>query len=110
MELAVSLLVCAGSAAIDFSTLQEYSATSNPPELVAPKAMNPQAASARVAEAMSRPGPSVRAEDLTEVPFAGNIELLAPKKYRYVVHDGLRGSAVILVVIFKTVQEMTDKE
>eukprot|EP00892_Ulva_mutabilis_P006927 jgi/Ulvmu1/4606/UM002_0335.1 len=46
------------------------------------KKANVEVVSQRVDKAMARPGPSVRAEDLAQAPFAGNIELLAPSKYR----------------------------
>lgn len=59
--------------------------TAEPPQVLQVKSLDPQAAAAKVAQSMARPGPSVKAEDLAEVPFAGNIELLAPKKYRYVL-------------------------
>jgi hypothetical protein len=57
--------------------------TAEPPQVVAAKTLDAQAASAKVAQSMARPGPSVKAEELSAVPFAGNIELLAPKKYRH---------------------------
>lgn len=74
--------MCVGTSPIDFGSLEQHSVTFQPPEVVAPKSLNSQAASAKVSQSMARPGPSVKAEDLAEVPFAGNIELLAPKKYR----------------------------
>jgi hypothetical protein len=42
---------------------------------------------ARVAASMARPGPSVKAADLTaaNVPFAENVDLVAPTKYRCVL-------------------------
>lgn len=51
-----------------------------------PKAKKPsvQEVSQRVDQSMARPGPSVRAEDLSQAPFAGNIDLIAPTKYRYI--------------------------
>lgn len=72
---------------MDFSALQEHSVTAEPPLVIAAKCHDPQATAAKVAKSMARPGPSVKAEDLTEVPFAGNIELLAPKKYRCVLRN-----------------------
>lgn len=73
-----------GTSPIDFSALQQQSVTAQPPLVIVVRSHDPQATAAKVAQSMSRPGPSVKAEDLTEVPFAGNIELLAPKKYRCV--------------------------
>lgn len=72
---------------VDFSTLEEFSVASCTDMLVSilhPSAQKPsvEKVSQRVDKAMSRPGPSVRAEDLTQAPFAGNIELIAPSKYR----------------------------
>ena len=76
---------CAGTSPINFSTLQPQSVTAEPPLVIEVKSHDPQVTAAKVAKSMARPGPSVKAEDLTEVPFAGNIELLAPKKYRCVL-------------------------
>ena len=47
-----------------------------------------KATAKRVDEAMKRPGPSVRAEDLDvkENPFAGHVPLEKPSKYRCASH------------------------
>lgn len=53
-------------------------------DMLEPKTKKPSVheISQRVDQAMARPGPSVRAEDVSQAPFAGNIDLIAPTKYR----------------------------
>lgn len=84
-----AFIAAAGSdnADVDFSSLEEHSVASCTDlllKMLETKGKKPavQVVSQRVDQAMARPGPSVRAEDLSQAPFAGNIELIAPTKYR----------------------------
>ena len=79
------------TAGVDFQALEEYSVANCTEALLTmfqSKAKKPsvQEVSQRVDQSMARPGPSVRAEDLSQAPFAGNIDLIAPTKYRYASH------------------------
>ena len=66
----------------------------------------------RVNSAMSRPGPSVRAEDMSteEAPFAGHVPLEKPSKYRCARCSSVRMQTQLVFAVFCSDCSETNKQ